>query len=151
MIISFAWTTPALLAGAKTMTRRDWKPEHAACFHAGDLVDAWNRSPRVGRGAGARKVATIRITHEPYQQMSDALHQRDVFDEGFPWLAEHGEAETVAAIVSDWTYQPQMLWVVRFELVGVESAAERARPERGPSASTFPAEDRPRGRDAART
>ena len=123
MIISFAWTTPALLAGAKTVTRRDWSPSHAAKFHAGDLVDAWNQTPRVNsarRGiAIARKVATIRITRDPWVQMSDALTPLDYRDEGFVWLDDHGQGARVRAIVDDWHGRPRMLWVVEFELVEV--------------------------------
>ena len=61
-IISFAWTTPALLAGAKTVTRRDWKGRHGMAFHEGDFVQAWDRSPRVG----GKQVATIQLTESPY-------------------------------------------------------------------------------------
>lgn len=39
-IISFAWTSPALLAGAKTVTRRDWDDSYARRFSAGELVAA---------------------------------------------------------------------------------------------------------------
>ena len=47
-IISFAWTTPALLAGRKTVTRRDWSDRYALLFHADDFVAGYNRSPRHG-------------------------------------------------------------------------------------------------------
>jgi uncharacterized protein YqfB (UPF0267 family) len=117
VIVSFAHTTGALLAGEKTMTRRDWKPEHAARFKAGMLIDAWDRSPRVGRGK-ARKVATIRVTRDAYQQMSDALNVVDYRREGFAWMSKHGLDEVVLAILRDWQQvRPRMLWVVEFELV----------------------------------
>lgn len=116
MIVSFAWTTPALLSGHKTMTRREWSPAHAAKFKAGMLVDAWDRSPRTRQG---RKVATIRIVREPYQQMSDALHPLDYRDEGFVWLDDHGEGVRVRMIVEDWNVNARLLWVVQFELVEV--------------------------------
>lgn len=119
MIISFAWTTPALLAGAKTMTRRDWSPEYAARFHVGDLVDAWNRSPRVGRAKGARRVATIRLARDPYQQFPSEMLRGDFIREGFEWLEANGYAETVAQIREDWRDDPHPLWVVEFELVEV--------------------------------
>jgi hypothetical protein len=60
VIISFAWTVPALIAGQKTVTRRVWSSGHAAKFHAGDVVDAWDKSPR----AHGRRVATIEITRD---------------------------------------------------------------------------------------
>lgn len=116
MIISFAWTTPALLAGEKTVTRRAWTPEHAARFREGDLVDAWNRSPRVGRSRGARKVATIRLTRDPWLQHTDEMRPEDFRREGFRWLREHGEAETVDRITALWRDAPATLFVVEFEL-----------------------------------
>lgn len=119
MIISFAWTTPALLAGAKTMTRREWTPAHAAHFHAGDMVDAYDKSPR----AHGHKVATIRLTRDPYRQFTRAMAIGDAGREGFIWLSEHGAAETVSRIIEDWTDRPRVLWVVEFELVEVLAAA----------------------------
>lgn len=117
MIISFAWTTPALLAGAKTMTRREWTTQHALKFHAGDLVDAWNRSPRAGRSSGARKVATIRLTRDPYEQSTRELDSRDYAREGFAWLERNGEFDRAWSIWTDWTMHYRTLWVVEFELV----------------------------------
>jgi hypothetical protein len=124
MIISFAWTTPALLAGAKTRTRREWSPGHAAQFHAGDLVDAWNQTPRVNsarRGiAIARKVATIRLTADPHLRMSDITLPDDYQREGFDWFLRHGtdsDRARVALIWQDWHLEPHWLWVVEFELV----------------------------------
>ncbi len=87
MIISFAWTTPALLAGAKTMTRREWSAAHAAKFRAGQLVDAWDHVPRV---KGARKVGTIRITRDPWQQRTGLMTEDDFRREGIAWLVQHG-------------------------------------------------------------
>lgn len=125
MIISFAWTTPALLAGAKTMTRRDWSTSHATKFRAGMLVDAWNYTPRVNsarRGiAIAHKVATIRITRDPYKVRVRGSLTPDVIErEGFNWLREHGHAETVDQILRSWDLDPELReWVVEFELVEV--------------------------------
>jgi hypothetical protein len=113
MIISFAWTTPALLAGAKTMTRREWLASHGSRFHAGDLVDAWDRSPR----AHGKKIATIRITRAPYQAWSTDLSEEDYDREGFNWLNAHGEWVQVAQIVSAWQAERRLLYVVEFELV----------------------------------
>ena len=123
MIVSFAWTTPALLAGAKTMTRREWSPAHAAKFHVGDLVDAWNQTPRVNsarRGiAIARKVATIRITRAPHVAWSTDLTEEDYDREGFNWLKAHGEWVQVAQVVEGWGVARRLLYVVEFKLVSV--------------------------------
>ena len=116
MIISFSWTTPALLAGAKTMTRRDWTASHAARFTVGRLVDAWDRSPRTQLG---RKVATIRITRQPYRTSTADLSREDFVGEGFEWLQAHGAAAEVERIVRSWALYPTEIYVVRFELVEV--------------------------------
>lgn len=121
MIISFGRTTPALIAGEKTVTRRDWSDKHAAQFKAGQLVDAWNTSPRNVRG-NPHKIATIRITRDPYVE-SSADFEPDDEAEGFEWLTQNGFGETVDDIVVDWLNNPRPLYVVRFELVNLEASA----------------------------
>lgn len=125
MIISFAHTTPALLAGAKTVTRRTWKPEHAAKFRAGDLVDAWDHVPRV---RGARKVATIRILRNPWVQNSRELTEADYVTEGFAWLDANRHDSTwltdLAGVswrhsFEEWRRNAEDCYVVEFELVSV--------------------------------
>lgn len=86
-IISFAWTTPALLAGRKTVTRRDWSPEYARRFSAGELVQAYDRSPRLK----GKCVATIRIVSVTWEPDSDAPDS-DYEAEGFGWMVEQQEA-----------------------------------------------------------
>ena len=125
MIISFAWTTPALLAGAKTMTRREWSATHARRFTVGMLVDAWDRSPRTRKG---RKVATIRITRPPHLEWSSDLSEEDVDREGFNWLRAHGEWVQVEQILSAWRAERRFIWVVEFELVERVSSASPAAP-----------------------
>jgi len=120
MIISFAWTTPALLAGVKTVTRRGWTLEYGGRFHAGDLVDAWNRSPRTGRFKGAHKVATIRLTTDPHVEALGRMTEDDYRREGFEWLRANGFKATVDRIVADWTTNPnRAVWVVAFEVVEI--------------------------------
>ena len=118
MIISFGWTTPALIAGCKQVTRRDWNPKHAARFKAGMLIDAWNTSPRNVRGK-PHKVALIRLTADPYLEDSAAFDVGGPDDEaeGFQWLIKHGHGETVGDIIEGWLSRPRPLYVVRFEVV----------------------------------
>lgn len=89
MIISFAYTTPALLAGAKTVTRREWKPKHARSFKAGDLVAAYDRSPRLC----GKQVATIQLTAAPSWEPDSATPDTDFEAEGFAFLARLYEAQ----------------------------------------------------------
>ena len=118
MIIAFAKTTPALLAGAKTVTRRDWKASHAAKFKPGMLVDAYDKSPR----HGGKKVATIRIVSVC---RTNAVPASDWEGEGFAWL--EGNPPSLRALREDdcwwravWAYwngpEHPLLYVVRFEV-----------------------------------
>lgn len=121
MIISFAKTTGALLAGEKTVTRRDWSDKHAAKFKAGMLVDAWNYGPRVV-SKNPHKIATIRLTDSPTLESSSAFafaSAPEWFAEGFDWLTANGFGAEVQAIVDDWCRNKRDLYVVRFEVVGV--------------------------------
>ena len=99
MIVAFAHTTPSLLAGRKTRTRRKWKDVHAArvqkVIDRQGTLDAWDFSPRVKpmrlrQGLSApRKVGVIRplrLVREDIAQMPDG----DYEPEGFAYLAEQG-------------------------------------------------------------
>lgn len=120
MIISFAWTTPALLAGQKTVTRRDWTPQHAARFHAGQLLDAWNYSPRVVQ-RNPHKVAVIRLLQDPYLELSSEIPAADWYAEGFEYAMQHDlrfrHDVTAKDVWEFWKAEPHYQWVVRFEVV----------------------------------
>lgn len=125
-IISFAWTTPALVAREKTCTRRDWKPRFARQFKEGDLVAAYDKLAR-NRG---RKVATIRLRCNPYQERLGDAPDEDYEDEGFGFFERHPEqlpANAPWPVVDRAMWHRfrfadpgKLMWVVRFEVVGVE-------------------------------
>jgi hypothetical protein len=120
--ISFAWTTPALLAGRKTCTRRGWKYGWAMGFMKGELVGALDRQRRFG----GKRIALIRIMERPYQESSAATPESDWEAEGFDYLTEIGATVgklTPKAIWTAWRVFPQELWVVRFKLVEVLEVA----------------------------
>ncbi len=119
-IISFAWTTDALLAGAKTCTRREWTDDFAKRFHAGDLVAAYNRNPR----NGGKQIATIRLTRDPYPEFLADAPEDDYAAEGLAWMERQGLLVPVGGkrIVPSrfwelWKWNNPLVWVVRFELV----------------------------------
>ena len=117
-IISFAWTTPALLASQKTVTRRDWKKAHALSFHADELVQAYDRGPRIG----GHQVATIRLTQDPYLEYSTVIPPLDWFNEGFDYLMNHGitlNGLPALAVWEGWHTKVRLLWVVRFNLIEI--------------------------------
>lgn len=123
-IISFAWTTPALCTGHKTVTRRDWDDDYARRFKPGELVSAYNRSPR----HKGEKVATIRILSVTKERDADAPDS-DYAAEGFEWFASgNGDAlpktdrlgylDTVSwESYEAWRRRGGVSWVCRFEVV----------------------------------
>jgi hypothetical protein len=114
-IISFGLTTSALLAGAKTVTRRDWSPRYAEALEEGELLQAWDRSPRTRMG---RRIGTIRLTGAPAREWSGDFPASDMHAEGFAWMQQNGQADLVERIVTDWIVdRPRWLYVVRFEVV----------------------------------
>jgi len=115
-IISFAWTTPALIALEKTVTRREWDDDYAKRFRRGDYVQAYDRSPRYK----GKQVATIQLTRDPYKEWSNLCS--DWHEEGFEYLSKIGaklNGRTPRDVFEDWKINPVMLWVVRFEVVNL--------------------------------
>lgn len=128
-IISFAWTTPALLAGQKTVTRRDWEPAYARRFHKGDIVLAYDRTPRVG----GKQVATIRLTTDPYFERGCDTPHDDWEAEGFAYLESKGitlKGVQPTAIWRGWKATTDGLWVIRFEVVLAACAQPQIADER---------------------
>lgn len=123
-IISFAWTTEALVVGRKVCTRRDWQQAYARSFKAGEMVAAYERSPRI-RG---KEVGTIRLTAAP--EFTAALPDEDFEREGFGWMQErHQLVDGVEPRVmwQLWQHHSEPQWVVRFELVSLTPYGEELR------------------------
>lgn len=121
-IITFAETTQALLAGRKTVTRREWKDSYAATFKRGELLQAWDKNPRTRQG---KKVAIIRLAAVPEHQRARDIPDEDWDAEGFGYMADRGltlfGGMTPYAVYVAWQMadSSELLWVVRFELVEV--------------------------------
>jgi hypothetical protein len=107
-IISFAWTTNALSQDKKTVTRRFWKDDYARRFRKGDLVAAYDRSPRFK----GKQVATIRLTQDPYKEPLSLMTDAEEKAEGGLW----GSAEAFVEMMGGPDKVP---WVVRFEVVSL--------------------------------
>jgi hypothetical protein len=127
-LISFAWTTPSLVAGRKTMTWRDWNERYALSFCAGERVQAWDRLPR----NHGRQVALIELTDVPKRMMSSWLTDDDYEAEGLAYLAEHPEvwpktifrqpftADAVSRERFDYFRElGEIGWCIRFKLIEV--------------------------------
>jgi len=131
-IMSFAWTTEALLASAKTETRRDWKNGYAHKFHRGDLVAAYNRNPKF-RG---EQVATILLIEDPVREsLLDPLPAGAWEAEGIPWLLAHGIRRNKSLPTTEeefraWCREAQP-WIVRFKLVEKVKATDEKEEKHG--------------------
>lgn len=104
-IISFAWTTSTLLAGKKTVTRRDWNDSYARRFKAGDICAAYDKSPRLG----GKKVAEIKLARNPYKQWLHDVTDADEVLEGGLWGSGQEYQEAMG--------KDRQVWVIEFELL----------------------------------
>lgn len=125
MIIAFDWTSRALVAGHKWVTRREWATSHRERFTAYQQVDAWDKSPR----AHGQRIATIELIESPMLQTTNLMTDDDYAAEGFPYLMrfpgetieDRAEALRIASPenFASWRRQGVAMTVVRFRLVSV--------------------------------
>lgn len=116
MIISFAWTTDAFLAGRKTCTRRDWKKEYAARFRQGTVHEAYDRLPRVH----GKKIGNVEIRRTPYLERLCDIPDEDYEAEGLKFMEERGLLIRGLAPIdwfNAWRDSKETLFVVRFDPV----------------------------------
>lgn len=128
MIISFGWTTPALLAcrvhgqpllpecgcpaayGIKGVTRRKWTTKHhdriKAYEGSDETLDAWNTVPRNTRGnphkIGELLIISVSLTNE--------YPDEDWEEEGFAWMQENGLTLPMPGSTSPKLYTPEQVW-----------------------------------------
>ncbi len=133
-IISFAYTTAAVIALIKNCTRRDWAAEYAAQFRGGELLKAYDRSPRF-RGT---HVGDVRLTCRPKYEPMAHMPDEDYVNEGFEFLYSHPEflPKTIfghKATRDDfswegfdrWRHNGESMWTVRFEIVQILPTASQ--------------------------
>jgi hypothetical protein len=121
-IISFAYTVPALLANRKTCTRRAWNDDYARRFKKGDMIKAYDRSPRFG----GKQVAIIQLTCDPTYEPMIEMPNSDYWAEGFGYLNENRHLlpksmpyDVSLAGFRDWQNDGSSMWVIRFKVVEI--------------------------------
>jgi len=117
-IISFAWTTGALLALRKRCTRRRWNDAYARRFKTGMEVQAYDRSPRIG----GIPLAVIRLTCDPYLELTGQMPETDYEAEGLAWIEEKGlliRGKHPWQFWREWKAANEEVYVVRFQEVKV--------------------------------
>ncbi len=117
--IAFNWTVTAFLAGAKTVTRRDWKDSYAQTFKKGELVAAFNKQRRFG----GKQIGIIKLTKTPYKENTRDIPEEDWIKEGMHVL--QGEKKLIDGLIPAefwmrWKEEPEDLWVVRFRIVELQ-------------------------------
>jgi hypothetical protein len=125
--ISFFWTSPPLLTGEKTVTRRHWTAKYAATYRAGSVAVALNKDRRYG----GKPIGLIRIVREPYLESTADMPDEDWRAEGFAFLDEHPELRPGRIFdhpaapdefafdggLARWRKRAEVMYVVRFELI----------------------------------
>ncbi|AVQ10684.1 Uncharacterized protein XB16_0337 [Leptospira santarosai] len=122
-IISFGYTTAPLLAGRKTITRREWKDEYALTFRPGEIVQAYDKSPRFG----GKKIGELKISWIVKLYLRN-MPDSDYEEEGFAWLDENPEFIHKNFILKDmwkyfrmWRMFGKESWAIKFEPVNLLS------------------------------
>ena len=121
LIISFAWTTPALLAtengkDVKVCTRRNWPESYARLFKAGRQVQGYDKGARVG----GRPVAIISLTRDAYPERTSCAPDADYENEGLGWMERHGllvGGVHPRDFWEQWKARDELVYVVRFQLM----------------------------------
>ncbi|MEK0335834.1 MAG: hypothetical protein QQN41_00155 [Nitrosopumilus sp.] len=118
-IISFAWTTEALLSREKTRTRREWNDKYAKRFKVGDLIQAWDKQPRFK----GKKVAIIRIIGIKKEDIS-LMEDKDYHSEGFYYMEKMGKTiwdKHPKYAFNDWRKEGGEYWVIDFKIEKIEN------------------------------
>lgn len=126
MIISFGWTTPALLAcrvhggslldchcpgsyGVKGVTRRVWTEKHRQRVEERldfEWFSAWNTVPRNVRGnphrVGEIAISSVELTNE--------YPDEDWHEEGFDWMQKNGLLLPMPGAKSRKLVTPEQVW-----------------------------------------
>lgn len=123
MILSFAWTTPAVVIGQKCVTRREWTERTIKQFEkamaGGTLVEAWDKNPRFG----GKCFGMVRITGITRDEDTRTIPEDHFEAEGFHILtklkAKLGKLYALD-LWAQWKYKkPQKVTVVCFDLVSL--------------------------------
>lgn len=145
-IISFGWTWPPFVAGVKTVTRRGWKLRYAAQWHACDEFLAYDRSPRYG----GEVIGRGKLVGRPELTQMRDMPDQDYIAEGFAWLHDHPQCLPRAAREQEWagcTFAAFDGWrnaggpiyVIRFEVLEIDPAAQKRLGELLVQSSSTPA------------
>lgn len=119
--ISMAYTTPAIVAKAKEVTRRTWKDSYAKSFEVGERLEATSRQYRFG----GELVAIIEVTEKPFlEDISDWEGREDELyvKEGFAFLEAKNiisEHAPLKKLMRMWVANGGDYYVIPFKVTSV--------------------------------
>lgn len=134
MYQSEGYVWPSFVANAKSVTRRNWKPQTAKAYVKGAEFDAYDTAPFVG----GKIIGRARVTHGVYLERLKDCPDEDYVAEGFAWLNTHPQCIPKAARREAWaqdecsraafdhwrnSLQDSCVYVVRFEIISIEDWA----------------------------
>lgn len=111
LFISFGHTAERLIVGQKTVTRRNWKPRHAAHFLKAYKQGQWIRALNKSFYAQGYQVGWLRLFKPPYLEPLSQITQRDCQLEGYPELIPQEFRDRFFKGLSD----RQEVYVLEFE------------------------------------
>ena len=119
MIISYAWTTPALLALRKHRTRRHWQDSYAERWLAGSTHKAYDHLPR----AHGKQVGTVTLKRHPFKENTKLMTEVDYELEGLKYMEEQGLFVKVSrgvfitprSFFDQWREAGELVWVIDFD------------------------------------
>lgn len=117
MIISFAWTTKAFLAGKKTVTRRTWDDDYALRFKVGSRHQAWSASPRRG-GKQVGEIEILSIRREPLTLVIEKYEYGllEIAREGGLWATPEEFVDAIAANLKRPAHEIDV-WRIEFKAI----------------------------------
>jgi len=128
MWISFAWTTDAVILEKKWRTRRNWARSHAMKFREGQVVDFWDKSPRIH----GQNMGQIKLLSSPYLQRAGKMTDEDYDAEGLEWMQKNyiliGD-EQAKDFFERWKKENLLLYVIEFKLLYLTSPGMRRKIE----------------------
>lgn len=116
MIISFGTTCKLskklsipdpLLAGIKTVTRRNWTNEYVNKFIKN--IDKWHDAYNAAPYAKGKKIGSIKLLNPPYTQRIGDMTKDDLFKEGNMWNSVPEFAKALKCSLTD------EVWVIEFQ------------------------------------
>lgn len=127
MWIMMFGTTKGFLLSKKTIAYRSWSQDWAAQFHVGDIVDCYNKSPRLNENLGSdtlkrpsKIIGHIRLTKDPYKMV-----MRDMPDNHFERMAikDGGYTKTKEEFIEYMGGMDAEPYVIEFEKVNKAGVA----------------------------